>query len=101
MPSTQSRVKYQRHNFPVNLDTVLISHAIRIVSESEYKTVYKHALGITLSVAYEIEAQLRRQIIPGHVLELLWTLRLVQSLSFEENFLSHIRRLRGLSWPWP
>ncbi len=59
MPSAKRRVKYQRPNFHVNLDSVLISHALRIVWESEYKTVYKHALGITLSVAYEIEAPLR------------------------------------------
>jgi hypothetical protein len=55
MPSTQPSVKYQRHSFDVSLDTVLISQRIRIVSESEYKTVYRYALGITFSVAYEIE----------------------------------------------
>jgi hypothetical protein len=41
MPSTQPSVKYQRHSFDVSLDTVLISQGIRIVCESEYKTVYK------------------------------------------------------------
>jgi hypothetical protein len=56
MPSTQRSVKYQRHNFHVKLDTVLISYDIRIVCESEYKTVYEYALDIALSVAYEIEA---------------------------------------------
>jgi hypothetical protein len=77
MPSTKRRVKYQRHRFPVHLDSVLVSHAIRIVWDSEYKTVYKHALDITLSIAYEIAAQLRRQISLRHVLKLLRALPLV------------------------
>ena len=89
MPSTQSRVKYQRLNFHESLDTVPASHGIQIVSVLEYKTVYKNALDVTLSCAYERGPYLPNQVTLHRVLELVRAYAVVLFLTFKERFSMH------------